>query len=550
MQTPDPFESVDRNREAFRWLLLPVEFGAEEAAVTEAVGELESMGIDEGDIPTWLNLEIENWKSTGRASRDLQVVVLAYIGADDDGFSSLLAERYFAMHERLAREPLLDHEGASALLSHVRLIARLASDERLSAAQIAKLIAARDARTPVIWRHIDTILTRLDFRPSLGIEDVRRLYQTDKVLELEAFADAEESVCIEMVADAAQRLGFPGSLLLQLRALFPGKAVPKGPYLQILHFQCMLAEFYDHDLSAIYEFNPRGETSDWLFDQYPDSLGVAGNPFLNNAKSVDKLGPEWARSKGKGPTRGIEAQALVEIIEGLDSMGFASRRELASWIRRLLVHRIQLAEGMSVDVPSKLASTQARQLIHAITVEETRTRGILEQRLLDALCSLKHPLPNWIARGLKDSVNTTNVSRKKCGDCDFQDSANRTVVAYEAHAGRLTDLYIRAHLRTVGQILAQRKQEWAENVGPDLDWTLTIVFVGHELDIRELWMTETVEGISVTVEFLTFAQLVAGIGESDAAILSALEGYLLEPLSRPRTPDPVRRRLNDLLSGS
>lgn len=542
----DLSDSANKNREAFRWLLLPIEVETEEAAFAQAIDELESMGVDIDDVPTWLDLEIEAWRASGGPSRPLEAVVFAFIAAGDDDLSSLLAEKYFGLHKRLAREPLLGHKGASSLLSHARLIALLASDENLSAAQIAKLIVARDAHTPVVWRHIDAILGGLDRKPMLQLGDVKTVYEADRALELEFFADAEASTCIEMVAQAARRLGFPGDLQTELEVLFSNGAVPKGPYLQMLHFQCILAEFYDHDLSAIYEFNPRGEASEWLFEQYPDSLGVAGNPFLNNAKSVDKLGREWARSKDTA--RRAEAHALVGIVEGLDGMGFAARRELASWVRRLLVRRIRLAEGVSIDVPDELTSGQARRLIGAIGAEETKTRGILEQRILDACCSLKHPKPDWIARGLKDSVNTTNVSRRKCGDCDFQDSVDRRVIAYEAHAGRLTDLYVRAHLRTVAAVLQERQREWAENVGPDLAWELKIVFVAHEIDLQDLHPTEEIQGVPVEVEVLTFAKLLAGFDASDSSTLGSLRDYVLGPLSRPRTPDPVRCTLLSLIA--
>lgn len=525
---------------------MPIDVEAEEISLAQAIGELESMGIDVDDVPTWLDLEIDSWRASRRPSRQLEAVVFAFIGAGDDDLAGLLAERYFGLHARLAKEPLLGHEGASALLSHARLIALLAANENLSAAQIAKLIAVRDARTPVVWRHIDAILGRLDRKPSLQLEDVKTVNEVDRALELELFADADDSTCIEMVAEAAQRLGFPGDLRSELLVLFPQEAPPKGPYLQMLHFQCVLAEFYDHDLSAIYEFNPRGEASEWLFAQYPDSLNVAGNPFLNNAKSVDKLGREWARSKDTA--RRAEAHALVGVIEGLDGMGFAARRELASWVRRILVHQIRLAEGVSIDVPDELTSEQARRLVDAIRAEETKTRGILEQRILDACCSLRHPNPDWIARGLKDSVNTTNVSRRKCGDCDFQDSVNRRVIAYEAHAGRLTDLYVRAHLRTVAAVLQGRQREWAENVGPDLAWELRIVFVAHDIDLRELHLTEEIQGVQVEVEALTFAQVLAEFDAHDSSTLVSLRDYVLGPLSRPRTPDPVRRTLLRLIS--
>lgn len=511
-----------------------------------ALEELEGLGVGFADAPTWLDLELEAWRAAGTPSLEFEEVVAAYIAAGDDELAGLLADEYFGLHQRLASQPLLDHEAASVLLSHARLIALLASDDKLSAAQIAKLVAVRDTRAPVSWQQVEIILAQLGLSPLLRLGDVEATFEIDQGLELEVFADADESVCAEMVAEVGARLGFPGDLLGPLEILLPVDGKPNGPYLQMLHYQCVIAEYYDHTLSTIYEFKPRGQASDWLFDRYPDSLEVAGNPFLNNAKSVDELGEEWARSKK--PAQKTEAYALVRVIEGLDSMGFAARRELASWLRQLLVRRIRLAEGVSITLPDFLTPAEVRRLFDAVASSETGTRGILEQRLVDAVCSLRHPGPEWISRGLADSVNATNMSRRKCGDCDFQNAAKQLVVAYEAHAGRLTDLYIRAHVRTLAGVLAHRTQEWAENVGPDLEWKVSVVFVAHEVDLTEMPLPAAFDGAVVELETTTYRELLEDLDENDPVVRAAVQEYVLKPLALRRTPDSVRQALLDLIS--
>jgi hypothetical protein len=509
-----------------------------------ALEDLEALGVWSEDVPTWLELEIERWKASGKPSRDLVSVTTSYIGAGRDGLSGLLSERYFVLHRGLAREPLLGHDGASALLSHARLIASLAGED-LSAAQIVNLLVARDARTAFTWRHVQAVLPKLGFDLDVHDDAVERIDDADRLLELEVFADAEESICQEMVAQAGMRLGFPGDLLHALQTLLPTDRVPIGPYLQMLHFQCILPEFYDHDPRAIYEFSPRGGVSELLLKRYPDALEVSKSAYLNNAKGVDKLGHDWARSKKR--SRRAEAHALVQIIEGLGSMGFAAKRELASWLRQLLVRRIRLAEEDSILLPGEFSPVEARRLVDAVARGETRTRGILEQRLLDAVCSSRFPAPSWIARGLTDSVNATNISRKKCGDCDFQDSASRAVVAYEAHAGRLTEIYVQAHLGTLGRVLEQRKREWTENIGPDLDrWTVRVVFVAHEIAMSESLLPEELAGVKVETEAITFDELLSDFDTEQPTARKALQQYVLEPLALPRTPDSVRRTLLDL----
>jgi hypothetical protein len=532
-------DELDQIREAMRWLQLPVPADGERAATDAVLAELAELGIDPADVASWIRLEIESWRDSGQPSTDLAAIASAYMEAGDPGLGPQLAAAYFSLHARLATHPLNDHDSASAILSHARLIALLAAEENLSAAQIAKLIVARDHRVPIAWPEVALILAELQLAPGLSLEAVEAAFRTDQELELEFFADAEEGDCIARVADISRRLGFPGDLHGALTRLFFPAEKPHGPYLQMLHIQCTIAEFYDHALSILYEFNPRGLTAQWLFEQYPSSIVAAHEPFVNNAKSVDEMTRAWATSKRRDAAIERQAHALVSIIEGLDSMGFAARRELASWLRRLLVRRIRLAEGMEVLLPSRLSPDQADALVGAVAAGETNTRGILEQRLVDAVAALRYPSPKWISRGLLDSVNATNASSRKCGDCDFQNADNFEVVAYEAHAGRLTDLYVQSHLRTLKTVLRQRAAEWEENFGTGLDWTVTIVFVAHAVAVTEL-LPQTVAGVSVEIEAITYEQFLSGLDCSAESVRAAIDTYVRAPLSASRTPDSIR----------
>jgi hypothetical protein len=527
-----------------RWLLLPIPVEGETAAVEAAREALVYARVDPEDALTWIGLELQSWREAGEPSGDFRAVVAAYLEAGDPGLGRDLARVYFRLHQRLMAQPMIDHDAASAVLSHARLMALLAREESLTAAQVAKLVAVRDKRAPISWKLVEPVLSQLGLAPELGQEEIEALYATDERLEVEAFADADETACAEMVADAARHLGFPGDLLGPLMDLLPVESTPFGPYLQMLHFQCVIAEHHDHSLSAIYEFNPRGQAPKWLFERYPSTLEVAGNPFLNNAKSVDELNLEWARSKK--PARIQQAHALVAIVQGLDSLGYSARRELASWLRRLLVRRIRIARGYEVELPARLSAAQARQVFKAVAAGETGTRGILEQRVVDAAAFLRHPAPEWIPRGLLDSVNATNVSRRKCGDCDFQNAAASAVRAYEAHAGKLTDVYVQGHLRTLEAVLVERAVEWEENVGPGLEWEVIVTFVAHEIDVSTLPTVE-IGNATVRIEATDYASFLAGLSSSSPGAKDAVNRYVRGPIAAPRTPASVRQKLLDVV---
>jgi hypothetical protein len=530
-----------------RWLLLPIPVEGEAAAVEAAREALVFARVDPDDALTWVGLELESWRDSGEPSGNFRAVVVAYLEAGDPDLGSDLGQVYFRLHERLMAQPMIDHDAASAVLSHARLMALLAREEKLTAAQVAKLVAVRDRRAPISWKLVKPVLSQLGLAPGLGQTEIEALYASDERLEVEAFADADELACAEMVADAARRLGFPADLLGPLMDLLPVDRTPFGPYLQMLHFQCVIAEHHDHSLSAIYEFNPRGRAPRWLFERYPSTLEVAGNPFLNNAKSVDELNAEWARSKK--PARIQQAHALVAIIHGLDSLGYSARRELASWLRRLLVRRIRIARGYEVELPARLTAAQATKVFQAVAAGESGTRGILEQRVVDAAAFLRHPAPDWIPRGLLDSVNATNVSKRKCGDCDFQNAGEAAVSAYEAHAGKLTDVYVKGHLRTLEAVLVERAVEWEENVGPGLEWEVAVTFVAHEIDVSSLPTVE-IGNATVRIEAVDYATFLAGLTGSSPGAKEAVNRYVRDPVAAPRTPASVRQALLDVVEPS
>lgn len=535
----------DALREAYRALLLPVSPQFEDQSINAMRNELTALDVEPSDQPAWLGLKAAQWADTGTADAGLRRVLRAGITEADANFGELLAGQYLYLHRRLKIGMRLSHALASVFLSHGFLMCRLARDEAMSSSQIARLLSARDRRVPISWQLVDVVVVRLGVKREVSEADVQQLFAVDRSLEEEAFADADLNAAIDLVAAQASALAFPGDLSVHLRALIPGGDVSEvhTPYLQILHYQCALAAFVDHALRSLYEFNPRGEAAEWLFGQYPEAMVDAANPFLNNAKSVDQVSIEWARSKRGGDA--AAAEALFFILDGLETLGFAARKELCASLRRWLCRVMRLATPMVTTLPAAFTTAQISAIFQRVGQDETRTAGVIEQRLVDVIAKSRHPTGNWLSRGVGDSVNATNISSRKLGDCDFQNTGARRVVAYEAHGGRLTPVYIAGHLRTLHKILPLRQDEWRTHSDPT-EWQVEIVFVAHELE-GELPAPMEVGGTHVSFSFEAIEHACAATNV-DAGFATAFTETVRAPLSARRTPDSVRAKLLELVA--
>ncbi|MBB1634795.1 hypothetical protein A9975_28565 [Cupriavidus sp. UME77] len=444
----------------------------------------------------------------------------------------------------------MSHFQATAFLSHIFLIVDLAADEGLSSAQIAKLLAEIDPRVGFSRQSIATALQAVKLEPGLELKNVQRLFTRDQNSELKAFADADLATAIQLVSDKASRLGFEGNMEMALTDLLrvnisagQEETFAYVPYLQILHYQCVIADAFDHAITDLYEFAPRGRAALWLFDQYPPALATAGNPFLNNAKSVERIDESWARSKKPSELPG--ASALVFVLSGMEVMSFAARRELARWVRLLLHRLMRLKELLADPIPAVLASPEIKSILDAVATGNTCTFGILEQRVLDALVSGKHlQAAGWRGRGLKDSVNATNLSQRKLGDIDFQHAASLEIVAYEAHGGELSTVYIDEHVRTLRKVFKRRKEEL---IGiAELDrWKIRIVFVAHKLADHPRPL-EIIDGVKIELSAVTFRDFFATC-PPPGALEAEFEEYVRLPLSAKRMPHEVRQVVNSLL---
>ncbi|WP_146127801.1 hypothetical protein [Burkholderia gladioli] len=535
-------------RQPLRMLLLPSRPGTEAACARALKRELTNLHIEPDDFLRWVELQLQNWRATGESNIALRRVVRAVILAavtnaaeSEVSQGQRLADGYFALHSKLMDEHLMNHEEAVAFLSHAFLIGHLAAFERLSAAQIANVLSQRDRRAKFSRQCVDAALQAMRIASDLSKAQIISLYRRDASQELAILADADFLIAAERVADAGAKLGFPGDLLAALKTLAPdgdlgGMRSPFTPYLQMLHYQCSLAEFVDHAVTDVYEFSPRGEKGEWLHQQYPDTIAGAANPFLNNAKSVEVLDVGWVRAKK--PKERPGAMALLTILEGLQAMGFSARRELAWWIR-IWLHRIIRTAGMiPLALPDSLNDDQIVNLVRAVADGNTATFGVLEQRVIDAVATTIHP--GWRQRGVGDAVNATNISSAKLGDCDFLDVASTSVHAYESHGGGLSPVYVEQHVATLRKSILRRIDELTAVADVDA-WDATINFVAHGI-VGDIPAETEVHGLNIRIRATTFAEFLRQhAAEITPQIAAAIEQHVLAPLREQRTPNEVRQ---------
>lgn len=517
-------------------LLLPFLPDQEERPLQALKEILIDHGVAQEDFFIFVRLEAEKWEENGAPSSEFKSAIAAAIFHSSGISCEKISEVYFDIHAILKERHLMPHEMASAFLSHAFLIASLAVREKMSAAQIAIVMSARDARVDFNRQSIRDFLLKIDEAPKIESSFVIDLHNADADKEQAYFSDSSLEDCLNRISVVAERLGFPGDISALLDTLYKNEETDYIPYVQIVHYQMVIAEAYDHALTDFYEFLPRGKTAKTLFDLYPNVLVNAGNPFLNNAKSVDRVSEGWARSKK--PKEFPGALALYKILSGMERLGFSAKRELAELVRMWIERLIRLASSSGVTISEDIDRTEIENFESHLACRQTQTRGVLEQRYVDAWCMAKYSsYPDIAYRGIGDSVNTTNISRRKLGDCDFQDSNHKIVYAYEAHGGNLTSIYYDEHMRTFEKILEERKKEW-EVYADSEGWCVELIFVCHEYDgLNELHIC--IQGVNVKVIKIRFSELIREMSLSRRQ--GVFQNFFIEPLNRRHVPEFIKQ---------
>ena len=506
---------------------------------------LETNDLPLTDAAAVIRIGIDEWSANGQPSGLLVDIVRAALTAETvlpDTFSS----DYFRTHESLTIRHLLSFENARGLLSQALFIKHLVTTETMSCAQAANTLSARRGDFRYSWQQLQTVARTLASVPKLSIESARETSDRDAQLEEIRLADATPADAIDLISLVARQLGYPGDIAEHLNAFYDPSADPKfePAYSIVLHANALTAEFFDHPpQEAAYEFEPRGGVVAWLQRELHPSYEAAESAYLNNSKGAYAFDSNWAW--GRRPNKWRMAHSLSDLLHGLGAMPHAGRRELAGWLRQWLL-RIERERQGSVVQTTIPDLDGARRFLIEMSKSNTATSGVLDQRALDFVASETYSsAPGWRERGLGHHVNASNTSKRKLGDVEFENANERSIVAYEAHGGRLTEIYVEGHRLSLRSVLHTRRADLIQ-VAPAAEWTIRVIFVAHEFGIS-VPADEVIEGFTVEWNFVTYEEFVANQIETlSTTSVSAFHRLVTQRISEPHVPDRVRERFNSL----
>jgi hypothetical protein len=517
--------------------------------VADAVLQLESRGLTDEEGVLKLGNDFDIWLDDGtsrdRFPADLVLILERASWTGPSGQARSIC--YSSLITKLTGRFTRTRRDAAIVLSQLPLILHLARNFRASPARIARLMGQTEKRISVDWRMVDSILTHFGIRSELDQQAVALLLQNDRENSDQELVDSTIATVAEMLIEQAENLGLEQKFQDGIIRLFTPDVGPSFvPYLQILLYISTVDHFFDHPPEFIYTFKPRGEVANLIFGIFPPELAPGGNPMLNNFKAVNRITLDWADSR---PDNREQARALVEIVEGLSSLAYSPRVQISSLLRKAIVRYIEINTPAPIRIDQQTDFEAIKRFVRGVSTNQTCTRGVIEQRVVDFLAAIEYPLPEWRSRGLGDPVNASNCSSKKLGDCDFQNVAERKCVAVEAHAGRLTDVYVREHLRTLRINLPSRLEEWSR-ISELSDWRLYLRFLVHE-DARsddEILIHEMVSGPVEVLTYMQYFERLLPVMESDIeGTIRLFNHWVINVLDASNTPIVTKQKANSLL---
>jgi hypothetical protein len=442
------------------------------------------------------------------------------------------------------QEDGLSVDEARGIVSQAGVVLTATIEAQQSAARIHHNLSKAGVFMGKSYRVPKAIMSAIGQPIELSLEEVRAIFASDIDAEPDLLADLSVDEAITYIGEIAEDLGCSTDISTPLRTIASSDQ-RHDPYLIVLHYQLTTAVKYDSLLIDLYEFRPRSARVDSITEVY-NQAGLEGrsNPYLNNFKSVELLTHSWANTK-----QGFRfaAHALVDLIETLDGLAPLQRQTLGSLIRGLL-HRILRISATdpatAVRVPD-LDADKVRLLATHVAARNTATLGIVEQRYVDAVTmTLKNEEGGWRKpRGLGDSVNASNLSRKKFGDIEFKHNTDPRIEAYEAHGGVLTVGYVRDHLASLPHILEFRRTE-LEDRAATADWELHVIFVAHAFR-GDLPAHSTVADIPIQITYQTYEDFTPDeIGDE---MVEMFNEAFVQRINAIETPHRVRQAANDVV---
>ena len=529
-----------------RALLIPMAHGDEQAVAEAVAGSLSRAGLSTAEGASLLHNLFSEWQVDGDPPPLLKAVVVDSVQASSDPSISGLSSHYFNLHRTLRSQMGLSFSKASALLSYTSLVSGLANVQLMSAAQIAVLLRARGDASNFPWRAIQRLLKQVGAEPSLDEAQLSAVLDDDIRRNEQLLLDARWSEAVEFVSERAGRFGFVGAIGSQLSELAPEDGSIHWPYLHILHYALIPLGVFDHPPEYWYEFSPRSTWATHTFGPiYAPLTNTAENPILNNAKAFDLAGPWWSDPKVRQVHNSSrsKAQSLVDLLSGIGSLAPHSKRELSALVRAWCLRQVKLFSPAEDVLEGPPSAEEIGVFLGRVADGGTGTRGVIEQRVVDAVAVSSHRGSNWRARGLGDSVNAANLPRRKLGDCEFQDTSTRKVHAFEAHGGHLTEGYVKGHLASLKRVVPYRiEEDWGS---PD-DWTVKVTFVSHSFEGLPI-EPFLVEGVEIETDYMTFSDLAATVDPHD--LVAEFSMHVWRPIGEARTPPGIRKAYREILQG-
>lgn len=527
--------------------ILPLKPEQLNSGIEKAVVKLISKGLSREESVLKIGYEFDEWLNGLNLqlnSSHLETLLESADWSGDNGKKKY--EYYKILVAKLSTKFALTRRDSAVVLSQLPLMLSLARDFRASPARIVNLVRHPDGKTSINWRMVDLILREFGIKTELDKDKVAELIASDKEDSTRELADATIESLIETLIAQAADMGLDQSFQNGMRSIFaPRNGESFIPYLQILLYIGVIDHFFDHPPEFIYTFKPRGEVANDIFGIFPSSLAPGGNPMLNNFKAVDRLTSDWAESRDEMRE---QATALIEVVRGLASLAYSPRTQMSRSIRGAIVRYIEIKTPTSVHLEPQTKLEDIKIFLTNVGAVETETRGVIEQRVADFFGSFDYHQQEWRSRGLGDPVNASNSSSGKLGDCDFQNATEHRCVAIEAHAGRLTDVYVHEHLRTLHLNLPKRMKEWS-HISDLSEWKLHIRFFVHQ-DARsggEFKLPDSLKKFEVITYSDHLNELLPRLGTDSALAIELFNRWVIGPLNAPNTPISTKKRAKKLL---